>query len=200
MADRYDYDKVLVAHLDEVRAEVHALPREEAIAFGLVCLERMLPVYAQAAEGQTWNGTGLLRAAMDEVWRHLLEATPLPEGLGSRCDEASPPDELELDGLQRALTHTVAGAVAAFLDALEEGDFRYASFSAARAIEVPDLLADEPEFEGTVARALLQSEMKRQKADLARLKLAGLSRAAEELRAAARGAELIPSLRFADTP
>lgn len=200
MADRYDYDKVLVAHLDEVRAEVHALPREEAIAFGLVCLERMLPVYAQAAEGQAWNGTGLLRAAMDEVWRHLLEAAPLPEGLGSRCEEACPPDEAELDGLRLALARTIANAIADLLSELEEGDFRYASFSASRAIDVLDLLADEPEFEGTFVRALLQAEMKRQKADLARLKLAGLSRAAAELRATAQGAELIPSFRFAGTP
>jgi hypothetical protein len=199
MAGRYDYDKVLVAHLNEVRAEVHALPREEAVAFGLVCLERMLPVYARAAEGQAWNGTGLLRAALDEAWKHLLEATPLAEGLGSRCEQASPPDEAEVDGLRRALAHTIANAFADFMDAIEEGDFQYASFAADRAIDVPDILADEPEFEGAVARALFQAEMARQKADLAQLKSAGLSRAAE-LRDMARRAELSPPIRFADTP
>ena len=178
-------DDELVEHLDEVKEQVKALSQRQADAFGLSCIERMLPAYRRASVGQRWDGGEVLRRMVDQAWNSLALERPLEPGTAEACREAIPNDE-DLDSFETAVAFHIGNAVADFLTQFEEGRDSYGYFMAARGIDVIDLLDDDSDIDTDVIDGLYELEMSRQNADLERVRGAT---GVEDLLNARRGGE-----------
>lgn len=176
-------DKEKVAHLVSVKQRVRKLTAEQALAFGLLCVERMLPVYAHASTGRDWARPEVLRSGVDEAWASIASGGVLPAGGGEACEGASPSDDDLVDD-EAIAAHTVANAVAAFFAEAEDGDPTYAHFMASRAIELLELLEDASSVDPLTIERLLRSEMSRQEADLGWLRTADAAEIGLKARAA----------------
>lgn len=179
----------VLSHLRTVEARVKSLSPQHALAFGLACVERLLPLYSRAAMGQPWGRAEVLRSAVDEAWSALLTGGRLREDLGEACRVAIPPDEV-LSGPETAVAHTIGNGVADFLESAGEGDFGYAHFMADRVVDIIDLFEHELHLGPEVMGPLLRDELAWQDETLNLLERSSSLAIAAELRSRNGGIRL----------
>lgn len=154
-------------HLRDVQKRIQGLKAEGAMVFGLACAERQFAAYSRAAKGQPWARPHVLRAGLDAGWALAEHGIALPRETREACRDAIP-DAANLDSEGKVVAFTAANSISDLLDALADGELAYGAFTAARAIDLLEVMLDAMGSSES-AEAISQGEISRQRGDLDRL-------------------------------
>jgi hypothetical protein len=188
-------DKVLIAHLDTVDGLVNALAPRAQVGFVASCASRQRNAFVRAATGrdELVGSAEAFDAVLEKMWgiaisdqlAELDGAVPISERLF--------PEGLEASGPLMAVVQTVGNAVKDFVSIAAGGDVAYARYTAARNVELVEIIADEVTFD---CEPLMRAEMERQLADLATLQAASGPQDFSALRARNAGLSVYGELWF----
>lgn len=157
------------AYMEALEKRAKVLTPAQALAFGLLCIERMMPAYVRASAGREWSGADVLRRTLNAAWDALAQGRQPEPGSSDACSAAIPPESSLVDFAASAAFH-IANAIGSFLLTAERGQPACVSFAAIRALELIEFLEGEPSVSPVVPDRLLRAEMRRQDADLARVR------------------------------
>jgi hypothetical protein len=172
-------DKELMFHLSDIEDKLNGLGDSGRLLFGGACLLRQREVFYKACMGQNW--TLKSTNAFHEILDRLLDVpTYNPVSfikLNAQCGNLVP-DSLQPINFETTLVFTVANSLRDLVSALNEGETSYVRFSAARNIELIEMLADDMSRD---CQDLLQIEMRNQQFDVTLIKNHSAERASAEL-------------------
>ena len=149
------------------------------LVFGLSCAERMFPNYILFFEKTGWGDPKIIRKSLDVTWEYieLGKSSEDLRNLAELCSEFAPNTE-EFNTFFVSLALNAAGAACLLMEAAFE-------FNKNKIIEIATLVRDsvdlyvqevegmdanDPDLEKTIIEhPLMQSELKRQRNDLAAL-------------------------------
>jgi hypothetical protein len=188
-------DKLLNAHLEQVKSAVLSFAPAAQVGFAAACISRQREVFVRAAataEGLD-NSQRALDGVLDQLWlaaandriADLRNAEPLATALA--------PEDFEAVNGPTAVVFTSVNAIRDFISAALDGETSYAHFMAARNIDLVEVLADEIEAD---CDPLMRAEMDRQVADLSTLQPGAGPQAIETLKARNAGVSLYGNFWF----
>jgi len=165
---------------DELVRELDRLPPRLRAAFAAACAERLLPAYTGESGASAGDHFSLLAEALAYLWRHICDdisdSKPLDEKLAS-CMSLLPSGE-EADGQTRPYASDAVASIVYAMQARLSGNSQEAMWSAQRIYDAVDhavmsrlntnLIGKDQEA-AIIADATIQSELRRQRADLAAL-------------------------------
>jgi hypothetical protein len=181
----------LMPHLMTVEDVVTRMKPRLALAFGMACTERQWSTYERASRETSKDAVlPSVRRGLDEVWRWLQLQGPFPAGLSAEIRGLIPTDE-EVDDPRFVLLHIIGNGMADFLKSVGENQPSYAHFTAARNVEVIEVLEDVLGNESEEYEQLLVAEMSRQNEDIAVLQGDLGNELIDRVKERAQGAQLL---------
>lgn len=162
-------DKEKWAYMEALDERAKTLTPAQSLAFGLLCIERMMPAYVRASTGRDWSGADILRKTLDAAWDALGNGKQPEPGSSDACSAAIPPESSLVDFAASVAFH-IANAVCHFLGTAETGHPDSVSYAAIRGLETIERIEDEPSVSPAIPDRLLRAEMRRQEADFARVR------------------------------
>lgn len=186
---------------------IASLQKHQGSIFGALCCERLLPAYEEFARETGWQGSGLLRRAIDLVWQASLSQEPSEselEDLLLRC-EACVPDSEDFTSLYTGLAQNAATAICSLIDYMLGGRLDDLLLVPRLAVESIDLLVQElsdmnpldPTREVRIqSHALMRQELTRQARDVEAVRSVELhdSASVEALRKRAKAESILQEL------
>jgi hypothetical protein len=161
----------------ELRKLLLGLARQQRLAFGLSCSERLYPNYIVFAVEQGWGMPDTLRAALDLAWNALLDQPPSPEVVRrlSKVVEEAEPETEDFDTVLVSAALDAAATAGLVLKLLETDDPDITVEIASLARDTVDMYIQDmehldpsdPSLERKIlVHRLMQAELRRQRDDL----------------------------------
>lgn len=174
----------------ELLAQLKQLPNQSRVAFAAACAERQLPNYANFSKVTGPGDPSLLARILNRIWEDIEGNSATDDELQKKltlCMALLPNDEAE-GSEQRAYANDAVASVAYTIRARLTGNCQEALWAARRAYEALDhyiiarfnpIIVERDAEIPIVAHPLVQTELRRQRADLSQLQEAAGDQAKE---------------------
>ena len=165
-------------------ARLAGLGSRGQLAFGAACCERLVPSYQAFSEDAGWGDGGMVRRALERIWRHLAgDSLAATEAMMLSADtEAMVPHADDFDSLYVSAAQDACFAICALYDFVLEASASHIVDVARFATDSVDLYVQEieqmdprdPLLEDKIlAHHLMQRELAQQQQDIDAIAVAG---------------------------